>query len=432
MANPIEIAIKAKGPLALFQRSRSIAQRYGFTSAQMDRALREFSEILLHFDCSATLPITAVTLKRHSNTIAKYVGQNIEFTVHGYTHVDYTKLAPETQLAHLQHARKVFFDAGMTPMGFRSPYLSRDDHLYKAIEAAGFSYVSNQPILWDVLDKGDLGSSTNVSYERSLAFYNPWRADQRPSLPRLDDHLVEIPVSLPDDEILIERLDNSNGLVEKTWRTILTQTYHRGELFTLQLHPERIGLCGEGLSAVLSQARALSPAVWCARLDAIAAWWKARTESTIEVSRTYDGGYHCVIGGPKGTTVLVRDVDIDIPNEPWVDSYRQLKAISFTVKSPLRPFIGLSPSTSIELAHFLRQQGYIVEISQDCKHYAYYIDQINFDGTQESAVLDDIEGSGCPLVRLGRWPNGAQSALAITGDIDAVTLWDYGLRLIGK
>jgi hypothetical protein len=35
-------------------------------------------------------------------------------------------------------------------------------------------------------------------------------------------------------------------------------------------------------------------------------------------------------------------------------------------------------------------------------------------------------------VWLGRWLNGARSALAITGDIDALTLWDCGLRFFER
>ena len=430
--NPITVAARAKGPVALYHRSRSIAQRYGLTPARMDRALKRFSDVLRQFDCGATFPITAVTLKRHSHTIAKYLDQNIEFAVHGYTHVDYAQLAPEMQLAHLQQAREVFANAGITPMGFRSPYLSRDTHLGDAIEAAGFSYVSNQPVLWDVLDTEAFTTSTCASYERALAFYDPWRACERPSLPQLGRRLVEIPVSLPDDEILIDRLGGGNNLVKDAWLRILSQTHQRGELFTLQLHPERIALCAEALSAVLAEARALRPAVWCARLDEIAAWWKARATATVEVTRTDDGGYHCVVSGPSGTTVLARAVEVDVPGLPWAGGYRKVEGMRFTVHAPLRPFIGLSPSTSIDLAHFLRQQGYIVETSQERERYACYFDQANFDGSQELTVLAQIEESGCPLVRLGRWPDGAQSALAITGDIDALTLWDYGLRLIGK
>jgi peptidoglycan/xylan/chitin deacetylase (PgdA/CDA1 family) len=398
----------------------------------MDRSLRRFSDVLRRFECSATFPITAVTLKRHGDTIAKYLDQNIEFAVHGYTHVDYGKLAPQTQLVHLQHAREVFAHAGMMPMGFRSPYLRRDDHLYSAIEAAGFFYVSNQPILWDALDDGVLAPATIASYERALAFYNPWQASERLSLPRHEGNLVEIPIALPDDEILIERLGGTKGLVRDTWQRILSQTYQRGELFTLQLHPERIDLCADGLSAILTEARALTPAVWCARLDEIAAWWKARAGTIQEVSGAEDGEYHCIVSGPKGTTVLARAIEVNAPSSPWTNGYQEVKATRFTFKSPLRPLIGLSPSTSNILGSFLRQQGYIVETSQERERYTCYIDQVNFDISQEHSILAQIEGSGCPLLRLGRWPNGAQSALAITGDIDALTLWDYGLRMLGK
>jgi hypothetical protein len=54
----------------------------------------------------------------------------------------------------------------------------------------------------------------------------------------------------------------------------------------------------------------LTPSVWCARLDEISAWWKARYEATIEVSKTNDGGFCRVIYAPKGTTVLVRAVAV--------------------------------------------------------------------------------------------------------------------------
>ena len=192
------------------------------------------------------------------------------------------------------------------------------------------------------------------------------------------DQLVEIPVSLPDDEILIERLGGANGLVKETWLRILSQTHQRGELFTLQLHPERIALCADGLSAVLAEARALTPAVWCARLSEIAAWWKARARTTVEITDIRDGCFDMRVSGPLETTILARAVQVDTPTEPWADGYQQVKARTFTVHAPLRPFIGLSPSTSPALASFLRGQGYIVEISEDRHRYAHYFDQPEF------------------------------------------------------
>ncbi|OGO64517.1 MAG: hypothetical protein A2029_03020, partial [Chloroflexi bacterium RBG_19FT_COMBO_47_9] len=249
--NPFIIAARSKGPAALYRRALSIAQRYGLTSFQMDQALRQFTDVLQHFGCGATLPITAVTLKRHCRTISKYLSQNIEFAVHGYTHIDYSHLTPEEQLHHLKLARQVFSQVGIDPVGFRSPYLSRSDELYTAIKSSGFTYESNQPILWESTITDALHPSEKNGYERALAFYQPWRASERPSLPWLNDSLVQIPISLPDDEMLIERLAGANDIVNKTWMSILSQTYQRGELFTLQLHPERIERCAEGLTEVL-------------------------------------------------------------------------------------------------------------------------------------------------------------------------------------
>ena len=431
--NSITFAARAKGPLALLKRARSITNRYGLTPAKMDRALHLFTQTLRRFDYGASFALTAVVLKRNRDMITKYLDQNIEFVVHGYTHIDYSQLAPEEQLAHLRRAREAFAAAGVKAVGFRSPYLRRETHLHAAIEATGFSHVSNQPVLWDVLGADAFTPSTYASYERAIAFYDPWNASERLSLPRLCNQVVEIPVSLPDDEMLLDRLGGeTNSMVEKAWRRILSETYRRGELFTIQLHPERIVRCVDGLSAILAEAHRLTPSVWLARLDEIAAWWRARAGANVEITDAGDGEFHLVVAGPSGTTVLTRGVEVDASTVSWADGYRQVEATTITIRAPHRPFIGLSPVTSPKLADFLRQQGYIVEIGHESHRYSCYFDQMEFFAEQERPLLGQIEGTDRPLVRLGRWPSGARSALAITGDIDALTLWDYGLRLFGR
>jgi peptidoglycan/xylan/chitin deacetylase (PgdA/CDA1 family) len=431
--NPIAFAVRAKGPFALLKRARTIIKRYGITPVKMDRALRLFVQTLRRFDCAASFPLTAVALKRNSDTIAGYLNQNIEFVVHGYTHIDYSQLEQEQVLTHLQRARKIFTDAGISAVGFRSPYLRREPHLYAAIEAAGFSYVSNQPIMWDVLDRAST-PSTYANYERAIDFYEPWPADRRLSLPQLYNQLVEIPVSLPDDEMLLDRLDGeTKGSVEYAWRHILSQTHRRGELFTIQLHPERIAGCANGLSATLAEARTLIPPVWPARLDEIAAWWRDRTAARVDVREADDGALNLSVKGPPGTTILVRGVNVDEPTEPWTDGYLWVKDThATTVYCDHLPFIGVSPGSPSALVSFLRQQGYIVQVSAHERPYALYLDRTDFTDADELALLTQIEKNDFPLVRLGRWPNGARSALVVSGDIDALTIWDYALRFFGK
>lgn len=428
----VKFAAGAKGRLALLKRIGWITGRYGLTPAKMDRALHLFAQVLQNFNCGASFPLTSVVLKRNPQIITKYLETGIEFAVHGYTHIDYSQLDPEQQLLHLQRARQIFADAGINAVGFRSPYLRREKNLYTAIAEAGFTYVSNQPVMWDVLNTDTLSSSAYAAYQRAIDFYDSWSISERVSLPRLFDNLVEIPVSLPDDEILLDRLAGEGELIERTWQKILADTYQRGELFTIQLHPERTAGCVDGLSAVLTEAQTLTPSVWIARLDEIADWWKVRIGTVVKIDNISDEKIRLTVTGSDKVTLLARSVQVDASTEPWDEYYHQIHAKTFTLTALSRPFLGAAPSTSPQLLTFLQEQGYIVEISEERQHYPLYFDQIDFDPTQEYLLIKQIEETKHPLVRLGRWPNGARSALSITGDIDALTLWDYGLRFLGK
>ena len=62
MPNPIAIATKGKGTLALLARARAIASRYGLRAAKMDHALALLADTLRRFECQATFPVTAVAL----------------------------------------------------------------------------------------------------------------------------------------------------------------------------------------------------------------------------------------------------------------------------------------------------------------------------------------------------------------------------------
>jgi len=426
--NPISIAIEGKGALSFLRRGVSIARRYGMTPNRMHRALAQFAAILRRFGCSATFPITAVTMARNSAIIEKYQAWDIEFAVHGYRHVDHSQLAQTEQLVYLAQARQVFAKAGVLPGGFRGPYLRWNPDTLAALRQQGFAYDSSQGLAWDVIN----GHGT-PAYRRALDFYGARSASDYPSLPFLEENLVRIPYSLPDDEALVERLAwETMEQMGALWLDILHRTHELGELFTLGLHPERIAVCREPLADVLAKARALTPAVWIARLDEIATWWRARAEAVVKITDAGDGGFHLVVAGPTGTTVLARAVEVGAPTAAWADGYQQVKAATFTIRAPLRPFIGLSSATSPKIADFLRQQGYIVEISEESRLYSCYFDQAEFVAEDERPLLAQIEETDCPLVRLGRWPNGACSALSITGDIDALTLWDYGLRLFER
>ena len=91
------------------------------------------------------------------------------------------------------------------------------------------------------------------------------------------------------------------------------------------------------------------------------------------------------------------------------------------------PVVGLAPGTHGWVMGLLREEGIPFEISEQRDSYGAYVDTAG-PGWSEARVLAAIEDAPGPLVRIWRWPSSAGSALAVTGDIDALTLRDFALR----
>ncbi len=320
--NTLSTAIKAKGMPAVSHRLQRITQRYGLSPGMMKNSLELFASILQEYHACASFPITAVTLERYPHIIQPYLGSHIEFCIHGYTHNDVSLLPQPHIEAHIRKAMQVFKDRGVPAQGYRSPYLSRSPSLQAALETAGFAFTSNQPILWDTVNPGSLAARQLAGFESALSFYQPWLAAECASLPRLLHSLVEIPVSLPDDEILFDRLGFSPSQVQAAWLDILQQSYIRGELFTLQLHPERVGLCASILPALFDKMHDLRPGVWCARLGEIATWWKALSAAQIDISELPADQYRISAHCPGAASLLVRAVETDVPVSPFLMTTR--------------------------------------------------------------------------------------------------------------
>jgi peptidoglycan/xylan/chitin deacetylase (PgdA/CDA1 family) len=430
VANPVSIAAKGKGYSAFIKRGRAISERYGLTAAKMDRALELFVSTLQAYDCGASFPITASALARHGSIIKKYQAQNIEFAIHGLFHVDYSQLSSDDQSRHIQQARRIFHKEDIRPTGFRSPYLRWNGDTLTAAANNDLSYDSSQALHWNVVDE-----YLTEDYQHVLEFYRAKSASDYPALPKVIDKVVQIPYCVPDDEALVERLRLGGDVqaMSDIWRAILEQTHELGELFTLGLHPERIGLLNRPLTNALAKARSLLPKVWVARLDEITQWWCARSQATFEILEAGEGNvFHMRINGPPGVTVLARNIEIRASVKPWHNGFDRVLGTSFHFRASTRPCIGLSPDSDPGLLDFLQQQGYWVEVSPEDQAYSVYLNQAQFSSEDERPLLRRLAHSDAPLIRLGRWPDGAQSAMCVTGDIDALTLWDYGLRFLGN
>lgn len=427
MANALSIAVQGKGVLPLIKRAEVISNRYGFTPAKMSAALQCMLSTVAKFGCKATLPITAMPLVHQSNLGRMLRTQGIECAIHGLRHVDHTQLPLEQLVLELRRAVDIFSKAGIEVKGFRSPYLRWSHDTIEAVKICGLKYDSSNSLAWDVID------NKNSAYSRALEFYGAQSASQFPALPRCHDGLVRIPYSLPDDEALIERLAIKNErVIGQIWLAMLDIAFARGQLFTLGLHPERAIQCRQALQMVLVKANSLTTSVWLARLDEIANWQLKLAQFQIEIQQ--ESKFQWRIAPPEETDVkiLARSVRIDGLSQVWTGDFQLLGPGDVNIYSPVRPMIGLAPECPDELVDFLRQQGYLLEINENPSEYAYYLDMSTFQPQDELPLLTEIDQGNWPLIRVARWPRAARAALAITGDVDAITLWDFVERLLRK
>jgi hypothetical protein len=392
----------------------------------MEQRLAAVVELVERYGCEATLPVPAIVVARHPHLIRRFASRGIEFAVHGHRHIDHAGLAEPDQVVEFARARAAFEAIGIRPAGFRAPYLRLDAATLEALRMNDFVYDASPAMHWPVAPMFETDA-----YRRVLGFYSALPASAHPVVPWLDEGIVRIPYVLPDDESVLDRMHvHTTDEIEKLWLSIWRDTHDRGELFTLGVHPERIDACAPAIAAVLDAARASRPAVWVARHDAIAHWWRDRAEAGITATPERDDRLGIQVHGPAGLTVFARG--LDLPGvESWSDGYVRVHQKTFEVPARCRPFVGVHPSTPSNVAGFLREQGYIVEISDSPQQYAYFVSRERFGRDDRRGLLVDIESNPFPLLRFGRWPDGARSALAFTGDVDALTIADYAFRFIG-
>jgi peptidoglycan/xylan/chitin deacetylase (PgdA/CDA1 family) len=426
--NLVAHSVRSKGGRAFVRRIGSIVSRFGVTAAKTDQNLRVYVATLREFGCSATFPITAVVLGRHPALIRRLSDDGVEFAVHGYIHTDHTLLSRAEQRRQMAHALDVFRAAGVDAQGFRSPYLRGNEDTVAAADSLGFRYISNETLYYDVLDRAAVEPDRWIEYEKALNLYSAVPATQALARPRMCGHLIEIPVSMPDDEILVDRLGYADGeQIGKVWANLVNLTYTAGDLLTLQLHPERGIACRQALSMALANAGKKERPVWLAQLREIAIWWKRRAGFRLTVGATGDGRWRITGPADPDATILLQNLT-SAEARHWHGSYALLEGNDGIVESAKCPVIGLAPDAGA-LKALLEEEGYAVHIDRDPANYALYLNQTGeLTQSEQAAIIRQVEQSPAPLVRIGRWPRGARSAISVTGDIDALTLGDFLLR----
>jgi hypothetical protein len=227
--------------------------------------------------------------------------------------------------------------------------------------------------------------------------------------------------------------------IGRIWSSVMQNVYDRGGLYVLNLHPERAILCNDALRALLRYACSRPLPVWLACLRDIARWWKERSQFRVTIIPQEPGRWRVECTATPRATLLVRHLIVeDHPTMPWSGSDVYVQARCCTVRAAQCPCIGLSPGTARSVCDFLLEQGYPAAFCppEEAQAYALYVDEPDGLGTtreeqvrRRNALVEQIERTGAPLVHFGNWPNGSRAALAISGDIDSVTIQDFFLRV---
>ena len=415
----------------MVSRIRAIFRNFGLTSVKFEHLLKTYSTLARELDCVPTFAITAVILKRYPRPIKELHEQGVEFAIHGYIHTDYRVVKLDEQIQHFNKAINIFDDCQIPFTGFRAPFLRINGKTPQALRSLKFLYDSSHSIGWDVIDETKYTKGSWIEYKRVLDFYQPKKAQYHLSLPRSMDGFIEIPVSIPDDEVIIDRLNITDvNEISRIWTSILEETYMNGELFTIQLHPERILFCEKALENVIQQAKILEPPVWITTLGETTKWWQEKEGFTFEINYQGNDNYQVKAHCSERATILIKYCKADKPIEEWFDDYQSIMSRDFVLRSPVRPVIGVGLDSCPAAISFLQSEGYIVEKNDQPDGYAIHLGNLaQFDEADEKPLSREINKADVPLLRYWRWPDKARSALSVTGDIDSMTLIDFVLRI---
>ena len=421
------MSLRSRGAAGSASRTAKVLSRFGATAASMGRRLDRYERITSDHDALPTWPTTACVFERHPDLLRRYADRGIELALHGLVHGDHAALDLRRQRETIARAIEIFERAGVQPVGFRGPYLRYNAATIEALRELGLRYHSSQAVVFPL--PAPIDAAAGPSYEQALALYSAVDARRVAVRPRLRDRLVDIPVAVPDDEIIGERLHLSEPERVAAWLAILELTYRRGDLFTVQLHPERIGELGDALGATLADARRRRPHVFIARLADIADWWLRRDRFQLSIDRCAPDRYRVHLQADDDATLVVRGTAPvgRPPVAPPSGSDPLWAQRDCEISSQRAPLVGVSRRTPEGVRAFLAEDGFPIEVSDERARYGAYVDVPGPEWAEQD-VLDAIDVGPGPLVRVGRWPSGARSALAVTGDIDALTLRDFVVR----
>ncbi len=288
----------SRGAKKIFARLYTVKKRFGFGPKKQIGFIRYYISVLKDCGAKGTFFIPAKILKRHIQYIKGIQSDNIEWGIHGYAHTDFSRLTLGEQKLHIDNAILIFDRLGIEFRGFRSPYLRQNPGTLKAIiESNRFLYCSNNSILWDEIYSKDTGHGKWIR-----DFCHPFLHSACPSISKKHNGIIEIPVSLPDDDVLLDREKFSPDKILSLWLDMLKICHERNEVFTLQLHPERIYELDNVLKKLIEAAKKSNPPLWITTLGELAKWQAQQGIENRICPPIYRGAF-CITGDIDSITI---------------------------------------------------------------------------------------------------------------------------------
>jgi hypothetical protein len=440
--NLVSFSLKTKGVSNFVRRLVTVFTRFSFSERKIRRSLLTATSTLQAYASAPTFFIPAVVLGRHPRLITEIAQQGVEIGVHGYVHNDYRTLNEQQQYTQTSRAIEIFNDARIEYAGFRNPYLGWTEESLEVFRQLGFRYESNEAVLHDVMELEKVSPIRQRGFRKSLELFQALPCTPYNLRPHLEGTLVRIPTSIPDDEITFDRLRITNPQeVGRLWSEIMERIYEREGIYTLNYHPERGLLCNQALQQLLEFASNQPLPIWITRLGEVANWWQERLAFRLSFSPRESGSWQVSATCTPRATLLGRYLEVvDQSAQSWFGAEYRVEAREFIVQASCLPCLALSPRTHATVEAFLHEQGYPVAINIDEELYDRYTCYLDLPAglgqsreeqrEQRNALLQKIEALETPLLRFACWPDGQRAALAISGDIDSVTIQDFFRRII--
>ncbi len=402
-------SLKTKGAKNFALRFISIAKRFGITPEKYAKNFEEFIKLQEKYKFKTTFPITAEIYQKYRQKLFSY-NNHFRFMLHGLYHIDYTKISENRIKNHIEKGIEILKKyLNETEIGFRAPYLRYNEKVRNCLMEKNIPFDSSISIMI----KTEKAPIDKKNKEIIQSLYNHLSWDKYPLLPMRSNGLIEIPVVLPDDEILIDRLYIKD--IEKI-KIIINEIYEkikqREEMYIMQIHPERISFLKDAIISVLEKAE--KDNFWITDLYEIYGWAKNYPEIA-EIN-------------PLEKTITLKNISkrniIAKNTKAEKISEKEIKYQSDKI-----PLIYVENNIKEDLKNLMKEDGFLITENKDLKEQIpTHIE--NFEYKDYLKIRENILNSEKPLICLSRWPYGKKGALSITGDIDALTINDFFYRAI--